>query len=66
MINRFAHRDPHYHFWGVNFLLRRMARRYISLRERSKDSYRDLQTLDEMHYLPIAALADSLTRWDLK
>ena len=50
VINRWAHFDPHYHLWWVNFLPRGAARRYISLRNRTKVSYRDLQTLDEMHY----------------
>lgn len=50
VINRLAHLDPHYHLWGVNFLPRKAANTYIRLRKRSKESYRDCQTLDEMHY----------------
>ena len=50
VINRWGHIDPHYHLWGINFLPRSWARRYIDLRRRTKHSYRDCQTLDEMHY----------------
>jgi glycosyltransferase involved in cell wall biosynthesis/2-polyprenyl-3-methyl-5-hydroxy-6-metoxy-1,4-benzoquinol methylase len=50
IINRWAHLDPHYHLWGLNFLPRGLANRYIALRRRTKRSYRDCQTLDEMHY----------------
>ncbi len=50
VINRWAHYDPHYHLWGLNFLPRSLANRYIALRRRTKRSYRDCQTLDEMHY----------------
>ncbi len=50
VINRWAHHDPHYHLWGINFLPRALASRYIDLRKRSKISYRDCQTLEEMHY----------------
>jgi glycosyltransferase involved in cell wall biosynthesis/2-polyprenyl-3-methyl-5-hydroxy-6-metoxy-1,4-benzoquinol methylase len=50
VINRWAHLDPHYHLWGVNLMPRSWARRYITLRGRAKRSWRDLQTLDEMHY----------------
>ena len=50
VINRWAHVDPHYHLWGLSFLPRSVARRYITVRGRAKRSWRDLQTLDEMHY----------------
>lgn len=50
VINRWAHFDPHYHLWGINFLPRGLANRYIDWRKRTKVSYRDRQTLDEMHY----------------
>lgn len=50
VINRWSHFDPHYHLWGINFLPRSWANRYIALRKRTKKSYRDCQTLDEMHY----------------
>lgn len=50
VINRWAHLDPHYRLWGLNFLPPGLANRYIALRRRTKESYRDLQTLDEMHY----------------
>jgi glycosyltransferase involved in cell wall biosynthesis/2-polyprenyl-3-methyl-5-hydroxy-6-metoxy-1,4-benzoquinol methylase len=50
VVNRWAHLDPHYHLWGLSFMPRSVARRYISLRGRTKQSWRDLQTLDEMHY----------------
>lgn len=50
IVNRFAHRDPHYHLWGVNFLPRSWAMRYVSLRGRSKSSSGDRQSLDDMHY----------------
>jgi glycosyltransferase involved in cell wall biosynthesis/2-polyprenyl-3-methyl-5-hydroxy-6-metoxy-1,4-benzoquinol methylase len=55
VINRWSHLDPHYHLWGINFLPRAWARRYIELRRRSKRSYRDRQTLDEMHYYSFRA-----------
>ncbi len=55
VINRWAHHDPHYHLWGINFLPRRLAARYIALRRRAKRSYRDRQTLDEMHYYSFGA-----------
>ncbi len=63
VINRWSHLDPHYHLWGINFLPRSWARRYIDLRRRTKRSYRDCQTLDEMHYYSFGAfrrLADEL------
>ncbi len=50
VINRWSHFDPHYHLWGINFLPRSLANRYIDWRRRTKRSYRDRQTLDEMHY----------------
>jgi hypothetical protein len=50
IVNRFAHRDPHYHLWGVNFLPRSWAMRYVSWRGRSKTSSGDRQALDDMHY----------------
>jgi glycosyltransferase involved in cell wall biosynthesis/SAM-dependent methyltransferase len=55
VINRWGHLDPHYHLWGINFLPRSWARRYIDLRRRTKRSYRDCQTLDEMHYYSFSA-----------
>ncbi len=55
VINRWSHLDPHYHLWGINFLPRSWARRYIELRRRTKRSYRDCQTLDEMHYYSFGA-----------
>ena len=55
VINRWGHLDPHYHLWGINFLPRAWARRYIELRRRTKRSYRDCQTLDEMHYYSFGA-----------
>ncbi|MDX1643780.1 MAG: glycosyltransferase, partial [Thermoanaerobaculia bacterium] len=55
VINRWAHLDPHYRLWGINFLPRSVANRYIALRRRTKESYRDLQTLDEMHYYRFGA-----------
>ncbi|MCZ6725864.1 MAG: glycosyltransferase [Acidobacteria bacterium] len=54
VINRWAHFDPHYHLFGLNFLPARLANRYIDLRRRTKISYRDCQTLDEMHYYSYA------------
>lgn len=54
VINRWAHFDPHYHLWGLNFLPRSLAKRYIEFRRRTKSSYRDCQTLDEMHYYSYA------------
>lgn len=50
VVNRWAHLDPHYHLWGVNFLPRRWAEAYIALRGRQKRSWRDQQTLSDMHY----------------
>ncbi|MDH3404138.1 MAG: glycosyltransferase [Acidobacteriota bacterium] len=50
VINRWAHRDPHYHLWGINFLPRGLASRYIALRRRTKRSSGDRQTLGDMHY----------------
>ncbi len=50
VVNRLAHRDPHYHLWGVNYLPRGLARRYIALRGRDKEAGRDAQALHEMHY----------------
>ena len=55
VINRWSHLDPHYHLWGINFLPRSWANRYIDLRRRTKRSYRDCQTLDEMHYYSFRA-----------
>jgi glycosyltransferase involved in cell wall biosynthesis/SAM-dependent methyltransferase len=63
VVNRFAHRDPHYLLWGVNFLPRALARRYIALRGRAKEPGRDAQALEAMHYFTygrFAALARSL------
>lgn len=50
VINRWAHLDPHYQLWWLNFLPAAVAARYIALRRRTKHSYRDLQSLEEMHY----------------
>ncbi len=50
VINRWAHYDPHYHLWWINFMPRSWAERYIGWRRRTKRSYRDRQTLAEMHY----------------
>ncbi len=50
VVNRWAHLDPHYHLWGINFMPRKLANGYIELRRRSKVSWRDNQTLDDMHY----------------
>jgi glycosyltransferase involved in cell wall biosynthesis/2-polyprenyl-3-methyl-5-hydroxy-6-metoxy-1,4-benzoquinol methylase len=55
VINRWGHLDPHYHLWGINFLPRSWARRYIELRRRTTRSYRDCQTLDERHYYSFRA-----------
>ena len=51
-INRYAFNDPHYHVYGVNWLPRRFAPRYLDLLGRQKDNSRfhDRQTLAEMHY----------------
>jgi glycosyltransferase involved in cell wall biosynthesis/ubiquinone/menaquinone biosynthesis C-methylase UbiE len=50
VVNRWAHLDPHYRLWGVNFLPRRLAQTYISLRGRGKRSWADNQELEDMHY----------------
>ncbi len=50
VVNRWAHLDPHYRLWGVNFMPRSWAHGYIRFRGRSKTSWRDNQTLDDMHY----------------
>ena len=50
VINRWAHRDPHYHLWGINFLPRGLAARYVTWRGRAKSSIRDQQALGDMHY----------------
>ena len=55
VVNRWAHLDPHYRLWGVNFLPRSWARGYIEWRGRTKTSWRDCQTLDDMHYFSYAA-----------
>lgn len=62
IINRWAHLDPHYHLWGVNFVPRSLAERYIAWRRRSKRSYRDRQTLDEMHYYSYRAFVRAARR----
>ena len=62
-MNRFAHYDPHYHLWGVNFLPRAWAMHYVRWRGRAKDSSGDRQALDDMHYYRwsrFVAFADSL------
>lgn len=50
VVNRWAHLDPHYHLWGINFLPRRLAESIISYRGRSKTSWKDNQRLVDMHY----------------
>jgi glycosyltransferase involved in cell wall biosynthesis/2-polyprenyl-3-methyl-5-hydroxy-6-metoxy-1,4-benzoquinol methylase len=62
VINRLAHLDPHYHLWGINLMPRRLARRYIALRGRTKRSWRDLQTLDDMHYFRYGHFVDAVGR----
>ena len=50
--NRFALRDPHFHIYGVNWVPRRYAARYLSLFKKHKQYTREAgrQRLDEMHY----------------
>ena len=55
VVNRWAHLDPHYRLWGVNFLPRRWAERYIDLRGRAKKSIGDQQALADMHYFSYPA-----------
>jgi len=50
VVNRWAHLDPHFHLWGINFIPRVLADGYIELRRRSKRSWRDNQALGDMHY----------------
>lgn len=55
VVNRWAHLDPHYQLWGVNFLPRPWAQTLIELQGRSKRSWRDNQRLDDMHYFSFGA-----------
>lgn len=56
VINRFALVDPHYHLRFVNYLPRALGEKYITLRQRTKDSaLRDKQKLSEMHYYTYSA-----------
>lgn len=55
VVNRWAHLDPHYRLWGVNFMPRRWAQALIELKGRDKLSWRDNQRLDDMHYYSFGA-----------
>ena len=55
VVNRWAHLDPHYRLWGVNFMPRRWAQALIELQGRDKLSWRDNQRLDDMHYFSFGA-----------
>lgn len=57
VVNRWAHLDPHYRLWGINFLPRPVAERIISVLGRSKESWRDNQRLADMHYYSYSAFA---------
>ena len=55
VVNRWAHLDPHYRLWGINFLPRPMAEVILSLSGRAKRSWRDNQRLADMHYFTFGA-----------
>jgi len=55
VVNRWAHLDPHYRLWGINFMPRRWAQGIIALFGRSKQSWGDNQRLDDMHYFSFGA-----------
>lgn len=50
VVNRWAHVDPHYHLWGINFLPRRWAEAILARTGRAKRSWQDNQRLADMHY----------------
>ncbi len=50
VVNRWAHLDPHYRLWGINFLPRPVAAALIATLGRSKRSWNDNQALADMHY----------------
>ncbi len=58
VINRYALVDPHYHLRGINYLPRPLGEKYITLRQRAKNSaLRDKQKLSEMHYYTYGGFA---------
>lgn len=50
VVNRWAHLDPHYHLWGINFMPRWLAETIVNQFGRSKRSWTDNQRLVDMHY----------------
>ena len=64
-INRWAFRDPHYHWPLINYLPRPLAELLIRLGGRSKRGagFRDRQRLGEMHYFTFGAFRRLAARY---
>jgi 2-polyprenyl-3-methyl-5-hydroxy-6-metoxy-1,4-benzoquinol methylase len=48
--NKYCFKDPHYKLWFLSFLPYRLAKVYLKIRGRWKNSYRDRQEVSDMHY----------------
>lgn len=59
VINRWCWVDPHYHLFGISFIPRPLAERYIAQRGRSKESIGDRQRLSDLNYYHYA----EFVRW---
>ena len=61
--NRYGARDPHYHLYGLNWLPRKWANKFIAFFGRHKDySNRSAgrQRIDEMHYYTFPSISSLL------
>lgn len=66
VINRLALVDPHYHLRFINWMPRALAERYITRRQRVKQSaLRDRQRLGEMHYFTFGSAVALAARYGL-
>jgi ubiquinone/menaquinone biosynthesis C-methylase UbiE len=61
---RFSMRDPHYKWWGINWMPRSWSAMMVHMAHRARDAvhHAGAQTLSEMHYFTLKEVGRMLTK----